>query len=66
MLVLKAISKSGFGWNDVEAIFPAQRFVDELARNGVLDSAKFQNAFITTSVADTEVSFIKLSAYTAR
>ncbi|KAJ6785769.1 hypothetical protein PWT90_06614 [Aphanocladium album] len=54
LLVLKAISKSGFEWSDVEAIFPAQGFVDELARNGVLDSAKFQNAYITTSVADTE------------
>lgn len=57
--MVQAVSKYGFEWNDVETVFPAQGFVDELSKNGVLDSAKFQNAYITGTVTDPEVSLVK-------
>jgi hypothetical protein len=53
-LVLQSIRKDGFEWNDVQDVFPAQGFVSELSREGVLDSAKFQNAY-TTKTADYKV-----------
>ncbi|KIN09004.1 hypothetical protein OIDMADRAFT_111398 [Oidiodendron maius Zn] len=46
-IVTETISRHGFTWEDVAGVFPAHNFVDELSRNGVLNSAKFQNAYIT-------------------
>jgi hypothetical protein len=53
-LVLRSIRKDGFAWSDVQDVFPAQGFVSELSREGVLDSAKFQNAY-TTQTRDYKV-----------
>jgi hypothetical protein len=53
-LVTQSISKDGFEWDDVQHVFPAQGFVSELSRGGVLDSAEFQNAY-TTKTSDYKV-----------
>jgi acyl-CoA synthetase (AMP-forming)/AMP-acid ligase II len=55
-LVTEAISQHGFQWDDVASVFPAQNFVGELSREGVLDSAKFQNAFVTKTESSIDVS----------
>ncbi|RFU24122.1 hypothetical protein B7463_g12216, partial [Scytalidium lignicola] len=55
-LVIETISRHGFTWDDVADIFPAHNFVDELSRKGVLNSAKFQNAYITKTETKPEVS----------
>lgn len=57
-LVLKSISKQGFGWDDVEDIFPAQNFVGELSRSGVLDSGRFHFVDLATTEKDPEVRTI--------
>ncbi|KAJ5198966.1 AMP-dependent synthetase/ligase [Penicillium cf. griseofulvum] len=63
-LVTEAISQHGFQWDDVASVIPAQNFIDELSREGVLDSAKFQNAFVTkteSSVDHNKLQRVKLA-----
>lgn len=56
-LVIGTIRKDGFGWNDVEDIFPAQSCVSELGRSRVIDSAKFHFVDLMTAERDPEVRF---------
>ncbi|KAJ5165653.1 AMP-dependent synthetase/ligase [Penicillium coprophilum] len=58
-LVTEVISQHGFQWDDVASVFPAQNFVGELSREGVLDSAKFQNAFVTKK--ESSIDRVKLA-----
>lgn len=58
-LVTKTIAAHGFSWDDVADVFPAQGFVDELARHGVLDSSKFQHSHVAAAGVTKEVSKAK-------
>ncbi|KAI6281963.1 putative NRPS-like protein biosynthetic cluster [Pyricularia oryzae] len=53
-LVIETIRRDGFGWNDVEDIFPAQSCVSELGRSRVIDSAKFHFVDLMTAERDPE------------
>lgn len=65
-LVLDTISKHGFDWDDVEDIFPAQNFVSELARSGVIDSARFHFVDLVTTENDPEVRYFHSNSICAR
>lgn len=56
-LVLESLGKHGFGWDDVEDVFPAQNFTSELGRNGVLDSGKYHFVDLMTEEKDPEVRY---------
>lgn len=58
--MIETISQHGFTWENVADIFPAQNFVDELSRTGVLNGAKFQNAYFTNTETDPEVSHVQV------
>ncbi|CAG7932158.1 unnamed protein product [Penicillium olsonii] len=55
-LVMEVIEQQGFRWDDVASVFPAQNLVDELSRNGMLDTLRFQYAFTTKTEGSLEVS----------
>ncbi|KAG8156862.1 hypothetical protein KVR01_013275 [Diaporthe batatas] len=61
-LVLNTISQHEFGWDDVEDIFPAQACVSELARSGVIDSARFH--FVDLMTAESDVERVKQAVQT--